>query len=152
MKQKNLFPPKVAFRIAIAILFVLGLALIFRRPLAINILFEKALIKTLKQKDFQFPERKNIQSYIDSLKNREIFALKSKRAPEVVSEEKDPLASLSFNGIIVLDKKYVAIFSEEDEKQYLISEGQSIKGIKIEKINQDSVIINVNNEEKEITF
>ncbi|MDP8216339.1 MAG: hypothetical protein P9L98_03340 [Candidatus Kaelpia imicola] len=139
---------------AIAAFVLLFLYLVFRESVNIDEVLEKASIGGIKKSTIDIPKRKEIDEYSLILNKKNIFDFSSgeRVTEENLSREKDVLADLSFNGIIILDKKYVAIFSKEDKKQHLVPEGQNIKGIKIKKIKQSSVIISVNNEEKEISF
>ncbi|MDP8253808.1 MAG: hypothetical protein P9X27_05375 [Candidatus Kaelpia aquatica] len=125
-----------------------------REPANVDEVLEEASIRGTKKNTVDIPKRKEIDEYSSILNKKNIFDFsdRGRVIEENSSQEKDVLADLSFNGIIVLDKKYVAVFSEKDKKQHLVTEGQEIKGIKIKKIKQSSVIINVNNEEKEISF
>ena len=139
---------------AIAGFVLLFLDLALRKPANVDKVLEGGYIRKAKESADSIPKKKEIEEYSSILDKKAVFDFpgKGKTAEESPLQEKDTLANFSFNGIIVLDKKYAAIFSKEDKKQYLVPEGDSIKGIKVEKIKQSSVVINVDNEEKEISF
>jgi len=139
---------------AIAAFVLLFFDVMLRKPVNVDEFLKEISIKEVKKYTAGIPAGKGINEYSLILNKKHIFNFpgREKISEGSSDQEKDALANFSFNGIIILDKKYAAIFSKKDKKQYLIPEGKSIEGIKIEKIKQSSIVIKVDDEEKEINF
>lgn len=155
MKRIDFFSLKFAKASVIFIFSLLILDFALRRPPVITKIFEQASMKRMERIADKLPQRKDFKEYLDLLSNKQVFYFPEKKKEtirETKKEKIDPLADLTFNGIIVLDKKYVAIYNNKNQNQYLIAEGEDYQGINVKKIKDASVIIEVNGEEKEISF
>lgn len=161
MRKINLWDPKIARLIAFVLFLILFLAILHRPRNFEEEVWER--IKLLK-KGVRFEkeslEEGSLEFYLEKIKDKPVFKLvkgeKTKRSllnkrPSEPMEE-TTLDDVIFNGIIILDKKYVAIYDKKIKVQHLIAEGEEYKGIKVLEIKEDRVIIRVNNEEKEIRF
>ena len=152
MKKINLLEPKIAgYTAVIGAVIMVGFFL-FRQPPEIrDELWTKIKIYQQKYKPYQ-------QSFIDWEKNyshiRDVFLYPSGERTEAKKEtvSTNPLEEVSFNGIIILDKKYLAIYDRNTNNQQLLAEGEEYKGIKVVEIKENSAIIEVNGEKKEVKF
>ncbi|MDP8234212.1 MAG: hypothetical protein P9M06_05370 [Candidatus Saelkia tenebricola] len=132
------------------VLFVLEVAI--RRPKQVNELLEEFL--KLRKKNFkvQIPKIIKLEQYLKAIAGKEMF-LREERKPEDISNSISvQLSEFEFNGIIQLEKPYVAILKKKTSQQLLVPEGGTFEGIKIKKINPESVIIEHYGQEKVIIF
>jgi type II secretory pathway component PulC len=156
MKRIDYTSPEFARWSAIIVFLILILDILFHKSPNLNRFFEEALLKKPHPLPAKKPaQRKELAQYLGWLEGRKIFYFPEKKKPVLRKEEreeKNPLEELTFNGIIILDKKYLAIYNKRTQSQSLISEGEVYQGIKVKKIKESSVILEIDGEEKEISF
>ncbi|RKY36213.1 MAG: hypothetical protein DRP73_03750 [Candidatus Omnitrophota bacterium] len=152
MKKINLLEPKIAGYTAVIGAVVMVGFFLFRQPPEIrDELWSKI-------KFYQHKYRAHQQVLIDLNKDyshiRDVFLYPSGERRETKKEKAltNPLEEVSFNGIIILDKKYLAIYDKNTNNQQLLAEGEEYKGIKVVEIKENSAIIEVNGEKKEVKF
>ncbi len=152
MKKINLLEPKIAGYTAVIGAVVMVGFFLFRQPPEIrDELWSKIKFYQHKYKTYQ-------ESLIDLNKNyshiRDVFLYPSGERRETKKRKTltNPLEEVSFNGIIILDKKYLAIYDRNTNNQQLLAEGEEYKGIKVVEIKENSAIIEVNGEKKEVKF
>jgi hypothetical protein len=148
--QKNLlFYSKLALAGSLLTLLII---LLFLKPKDINERYEKIIAFKSKEEVGRLAPRKRIEEYNLKVK-RDIFNFTSyDEAGGSKNLEEESLDRFSFNGIIVLDEKRLAIYDNKEQKQHLIKEGESLSSIKVKEIKESSAIIEMNYETMEINF
>lgn len=95
----------------------------------------------------------DISSNSDALISRDLFKLPAivpaNSIPQVSYEK---LKDLSLKGIIAGDKPQAIIEDEKNRKSYFLYKGESVNNIKVEDIQSDRVILNVDGEVLELTL
>ncbi|HEO63797.1 MAG TPA: hypothetical protein ENN78_00830 [Candidatus Omnitrophica bacterium] len=153
MKTINWASLKNAKIFAGSIFAVLFLSVLLGRPKNVDEIFKSSYIKRIREYSFNVPEQEPLDSYIETFKKQNIFYFADQsKGPAQVTDEKDALDNFSFNGIIVLDKKYLAVYDKSDGTQHMLPEGGSRSGLKVKEILEQSAIIEIEDEEKEIRF
>ncbi|MCM8765686.1 MAG: hypothetical protein NC920_02420 [Candidatus Omnitrophica bacterium] len=109
------------------------------------------LEKLKKTEEIELPQIQKLETYLEGAGERIIFKTLAQK------EESEPQGAVNpqdyeFQGIVVLDKPYVAVFKKSTQEQFLVSEGGNIEGITIKKIERDYVIIGYYGEERKIPF
>lgn len=152
MKKINLLKPKIAgYAAVIGAVIMVGFFL-FRQPPEIR----DELWTKIK---FYQHKYRSSQEFLIALDKdyshlKDVFLYptgeRRKSAKEAIST--NPLEEVDFNGIIILDKKYLAIYDRNTNNQQLLAEGEEYKGINVVEIKENSAIIEVDGEKKEIKF
>jgi len=128
------------------------LDIIFRPPLNIErFIYEHVSLDKLKSKEIKLPTLPKLDLYLKAVAGRKIFQSASRKEntePQAVTNIQD----YDFNGVVTLDKLYVAIFKKSTQEQFLASEGSTVDGITVKKIDRGFVIIEIYGEERKIVF
>lgn len=152
MNRVNFFDPKIAGYTALTGAVIMVGFLLFRQPPEIEdelwtkINFYKHRYRNYKDSFYDL----NVRDYSEI---KDVFLYPSEQPKKTeIEQATNPLEEVSFNGIIILDKKYLAVFDRKANNQQLVAEGEEYKGIKVLEIKENSAIIEVNGEKKEIKF
>jgi len=132
--------------------FILFLSILILKSKNVNEYYEKALAFSTPRNVESLVVRKELEEYLFEIEKRDIFNFPSYSEVNNKTLEEESLDRFSFNGIIVLDKKYLAIYDNKEKQQRLVAEGESLSGIKVKQIKEDSAIIEMNDEKMEINF
>jgi hypothetical protein len=153
MNRVNFFDPKIAGYTAITGAVIMVGFLLFRQPPEIRdklwtkINFYKHRYRNYKDSFYDL----NVKDY-SGIKDVFLYPSQKSRKTEIEQATTNPLEEVGFNGIIILDKKYLAIYDKKLNSQQLVAEGEEYRGIKVVEIKENSAIIEVNGEKKEVKF
>ena len=131
---------------------ILSLSVLISKPKNINEHYRKVLAFNVPGDAQELAARKGLEEYLRKIGERGIFNFPSYDEASKKTLEEESLDRFSFNGIIVLDKKYLAIYDNKEKQQHLVLEGESLSGIKVKQIREDSAIIEMKDESMEINF
>ena len=132
------------------VLFMLDVTL--HRPMRVNELLDECLKLRKKSFKVQIPKIVKLEEYLKAITAKEMFLKKEVKSDKTDDNTAGQLSEYDFNGIVQLEKPYVAILKKKNEQQLLVPEGGTFEGIKIKKINQESIIIEYYGQEKKISF
>ena len=128
------------------------ITLFFFKPRDINEYYEKTVAFSKKGDVKKLDPRRKIEDYNLKVAKSGIFNFISYNEVSSKTLEEESLDRFSFNGIIVLDKKHLAIYDNKEKQQHLVKEGESLSGITVKEIKEGSAIIEMNDERMEISF
>lgn len=139
------------FILSVFLTVVGGLNALLRPPENVEKFIYKnfPLEKLKKNKQIELPQIKKLDTYLKVVEERIIFKTLSQKEESETSVAVNP-QDYEFQGIVNLEKPYVAVFKKSTQEQFLVSEGGSIDGIVIKKIERDYVVIGYYGEERKI--
>ncbi|MCM8778921.1 MAG: hypothetical protein NC898_04480 [Candidatus Omnitrophica bacterium] len=141
------------FTLSVILTGVAFLDFVFHRPEEVEkFIYKNFPIEKLKKtREIELPQVKKLDVYLKVVGERIIFKTLAQKEEPVTTGIINP-QDYEFQGLVGLDKPYVAVFKKSTQEQFLVSEGGTIDGIRIKKIAQDYIIIEYYGEERKVLF
>jgi hypothetical protein len=149
MQIKNLKEKLLGLSIILSIIAFIDI--VFRPPSNVErFIYENIPLDKIKPREIKIPELPKLETYLKPITQKKIFEVsrKAESEPQLVTNIHD----YEFNGVVSLDKLYVAIFKKSTQEQFIVAEGGVLDGIKVNKIDRSFVIIELYGEERKIMF